>query len=90
MWPLILQQIKAIIESNKDNNIIIVEAAVLLRANWQIHCHEVWATIIPPDEVKLNFLNNKYTAIIKFIIKLIVPNFCFLLTVNEGKLYGAI
>lgn len=65
MWPLILKKIKTIIEEKKDNNIIILEAAILLSANWQIHCHEVWVTIIPPDEVNLYFLNKKYIVIIK-------------------------
>lgn len=52
MWPLILQRVKVIIESTKDHNIIVLEAAVLLAANWQHHCHEIWASIISPNEVK--------------------------------------
>lgn len=52
MWPLILQKVKSLIESTKDHNIIVLEAAVLLSANWQNHCHEVWVSIIPSNEVK--------------------------------------
>lgn len=55
MWPLILQRVKALIESNKDRSIIVIEAAVLLNANWQSNCHEIWVSIIPPDEV--NYYN---------------------------------
>lgn len=51
MWPLILQKIKTMIE-NTTNQIVILEAAVLLSANWQTHCHEIWVSIIPPNEVK--------------------------------------
>lgn len=31
--------------------IIVVEAALLLEANWDESCHEVWVVIIPPEEV---------------------------------------
>lgn len=51
MWPLILKKIKAIIESKKEYDIIIIEAAVLINANWTTHCHEIWVSIIPPNEV---------------------------------------
>ena len=29
--------------------IIILEAAVLLQANWESECHEIWSMIIPPE-----------------------------------------
>lgn len=51
MWPLILKKIKAIIESKKEYNIIIIEAAVLITANWIKDCHEIWVSIIPTNEV---------------------------------------
>lgn len=51
MWPLILQRVKVLIESVKDHNIVVLEAAVLLTANWQVHCHEIWVSIIPEVEV---------------------------------------
>lgn len=51
MWPLILQKVKAIVMSTKTHDIIVIEAAVLLNANWHFHCHEIWASIIPPSEV---------------------------------------
>jgi len=61
IWPLILQRVKSIIESTKDHNIVVLEAAVLLSANWQYHCHEIWVSIIPPNEVKHDTLNNSCT-----------------------------
>ncbi|VVC34566.1 Hypothetical protein CINCED_3A007033 [Cinara cedri] len=54
MWPLILQKVKSIIESKKEFKIIFVEAAVLLTANWQSNFHEIWVSIIPLDEVRVN------------------------------------
>jgi len=50
MWPLVLQKVKTTIESTKDHNIIVLEAAILIKANWHFHCHEIWVTIIPPEE----------------------------------------
>lgn len=61
MWPLILQRVRALIESNKGHSIIVIEAAVLLSANWQSSCHEIWVSIIPPNEVKYYY---KYYLII--------------------------
>jgi len=64
MWPLILQKIKSLIESSKNHNIIVLEAAVLISANWHLCCHETWVSIIPQDEVKYIFSNNKYITVI--------------------------
>lgn len=55
MWPLILERIKDVIKSTKDHDIIVIEAAVLISANWHYHCHEIWASIIPPKEVNKKF-----------------------------------
>ncbi|XP_050438514.1 bifunctional coenzyme A synthase-like [Adelges cooleyi] len=60
MWPLILERIKNVIRSTKNYDIFVLEAAVLLTANWQNSCHEVWVTIVPPTEaiVRLQNRNN--------------------------------
>lgn len=62
MWPLILERIKDVIKSSKDHDIIVLEAAVLINANWQHHCHEIWVSIIPCHEVK-HSLNNTINII---------------------------
>lgn len=53
VWPILLDcvkvQIQAFFESGYE--IVVIEAAVLLQAGWEQHVHEVWACIIPPDEV---------------------------------------
>ncbi|XP_050530364.1 bifunctional coenzyme A synthase-like [Daktulosphaira vitifoliae] len=60
MWPLILEKINNVIQSTKNYDIFVIEAAVLLMANWQSHCHEIWVTIIPLDEAiaRLQTRNN--------------------------------
>lgn len=52
MWPLILEEAKKKIHELyiEGYNIIFMEAAVLIQANWQNECHEIWACIIPPEE----------------------------------------
>lgn len=53
LWDAILARAKEKIKDlyEKENKqIIIMEAAVLLRAGWQNACHEVWSCIIPREE----------------------------------------
>lgn len=54
LWPEIIK--KAVQECERlyeeeNKKIVVLEAAVLLKANWQDRVHEVWSTIIPQDEV---------------------------------------
>ncbi|XP_014600315.1 PREDICTED: bifunctional coenzyme A synthase isoform X1 [Polistes canadensis] len=52
MWPIILEKAKEKIQNlySEGYNIILMEAAVLIQANWQNECHEIWTCIIPPEE----------------------------------------
>lgn len=52
IWPLILEEAKKQIHEQylKGYNYIVMEAAVLIQANWQKECHEIWTCIIPPEE----------------------------------------
>lgn len=56
MWPLIMQKVKTIINSTKMCDVIVLEAAVLLSANWHLQCHEIWASVIPTNEVIMHNL----------------------------------
>lgn len=53
VWPVLLnrakEQIQLLFEAGYE--IVVMEAAVLLQAGWDQHVHEVWACIIPPEEV---------------------------------------
>ncbi|KYQ56622.1 Bifunctional coenzyme A synthase [Trachymyrmex zeteki] len=57
IWPLILQEAKKEIKnlSYKHRNIIVLEAAVLIQAEWQNECSEIWTCIISQNEDKLYF-----------------------------------
>ncbi|XP_046994570.1 bifunctional coenzyme A synthase isoform X2 [Schistocerca americana] len=52
LWPAMLTVIKERAQEmyRAGKEVIIVEAAVLLQANWDKHCHEVWTCLISPEE----------------------------------------
>ncbi|XP_003486629.1 bifunctional coenzyme A synthase [Bombus impatiens] len=52
VWPIILEETKKqIYDFNaKGFDVIVMEAAVLIQANWQHECHEIWTCIIPQEE----------------------------------------
>ncbi|XP_076658129.1 bifunctional Phosphopantetheine adenylyltransferase - Dephospho-CoA kinase [Halictus rubicundus] len=52
IWPIILDEAKKKISDfyAKGFDVIVMEAAVLIQAKWQNHCHEIWTCIIPPEE----------------------------------------
>ncbi|XP_062540291.1 bifunctional coenzyme A synthase [Armigeres subalbatus] len=53
LWDAILERARLRIKDlyeKQNKQIIIMEAAVLLRAGWQTACHEVWSCIIPREE----------------------------------------
>lgn len=53
LWPLILNNVNQIISTNyRNKTVVVIEAALLIQANWIGNCHEVWSCIIPPNEVK--------------------------------------
>ncbi|KAK7598241.1 hypothetical protein V9T40_006476 [Parthenolecanium corni] len=49
LWPLTLEAVKKEI-SAINNEVVVIEAALLIQANWVEECHEIWSCIIPPDE----------------------------------------
>lgn len=54
VWPQLLLSVKALIENarnTKSNAIVMIEAAVLLQANWQHEMHEIWSLVVPPERV---------------------------------------
>ncbi|XP_055689567.1 bifunctional coenzyme A synthase [Lutzomyia longipalpis] len=53
VWPKLLDAVKVRIEEIRkqgQHRVVFIEAAVLLKAGWQNHVHEVWSLIIPPEE----------------------------------------
>lgn len=59
VWPLLWNKVKGMLDEIRARNnksIVMIEAAVLLQANWQKEMHEVWSLIVPPERV--NFLHS--------------------------------
>ncbi|XP_055604599.1 bifunctional coenzyme A synthase [Uranotaenia lowii] len=53
LWDAILERAKLRIKDlheKEGKQVIVMEAAVLLKAGWQNACHEVWSCIIPKEE----------------------------------------
>uniref|UniRef100_A0A1B6JTY9 Bifunctional coenzyme A synthase n=1 Tax=Homalodisca liturata TaxID=320908 RepID=A0A1B6JTY9_9HEMI len=52
VWPLILEEAQAQAQTlySQGHEVVVLEAAVLIRARWTEACHEVWVSIVPPTE----------------------------------------
>ncbi|XP_037949423.1 bifunctional coenzyme A synthase isoform X2 [Teleopsis dalmanni] len=53
VWPELLLEVKRRISDLCERHqcqVVVVEAAILLKAGWESDCHEVWSMIIPPEE----------------------------------------
>ncbi|KAK2704102.1 hypothetical protein QYM36_017556 [Artemia franciscana] len=52
VWPQIAEIAKAEIKKlrTEGKDIVVLDAVVLLEANWNKFCQEVWVAIIPPEE----------------------------------------
>ena len=63
IWPLILQEAKKEIKNLfYKHNIIVLEAAVLIQAEWQNECSEIWTCITSQNEVRLCLTDKLYFA----------------------------
>nr|CAI5861450.1 unnamed protein product [Callosobruchus analis] len=56
VWPHILEEVENTIK-NSDKKVVVIEAAVLLKAGWEKRCHEVWTTVVPRKEVISRLVN---------------------------------
>ncbi|KAM7356872.1 bifunctional Phosphopantetheine adenylyltransferase - Dephospho-CoA kinase [Cochliomyia hominivorax] len=54
VWPELMAEVKrrlkALSEKEQPPKVVILEAAVLLKAGWDKEVHEVWSMIVPPVE----------------------------------------
>ncbi|XP_066596883.1 bifunctional coenzyme A synthase isoform X2 [Prorops nasuta] len=52
VWPIILEEAMSMVNKlyAEGFEIIVMEAAVLIQANWGHRCHEIWTCIIPAKE----------------------------------------
>jgi len=49
VWPEMLKDILEIVK-NASEEVIVIDAAILLQAEWQNYCHEIWTTLVPKEE----------------------------------------
>lgn len=60
VWPALLKAVRVKIQELYEqgkHQVIVVEAAVLLKAGWQNEFHEIWSLIIPSTEVLKDFFS---------------------------------
>lgn len=53
VWPELLVEVKRRIKlahESSGTKIIVIEAAILLKAGWENECHEVWSMLVSPEE----------------------------------------
>lgn len=55
VWPELMVEVNRRLDKLRASGaqmpkIVVVEAAILLRAGWESNCHEVWSMIVPPEE----------------------------------------
>ncbi|XP_077286040.1 bifunctional Phosphopantetheine adenylyltransferase - Dephospho-CoA kinase isoform X2 [Arctopsyche grandis] len=52
LWPAIIEEAKKRVRAlgQQGYKVVVMEAAVLIQARWKEHCHQVWTSIIPPEE----------------------------------------
>lgn len=54
VWPLLMDEVQnriEIIRRERNHDVVMIEAAVLLQAGWQREMHEVWSLIVPAERV---------------------------------------
>lgn len=52
VWPAVIEEAQRRIKAlgEQGYKVVVMEAAVMVRAKWYKHCHQLWAVIIPPSE----------------------------------------
>jgi len=54
VWPELIAEVNRRLDTLRSQaevpRVVVLEAAVLLRAGWETNCHEVWSMIVPPEE----------------------------------------
>jgi len=54
VWPELMVEVNMRLDKLRAGaempQVVVLEAAVLLKAGWESNCHEVWSMIVPPEE----------------------------------------
>lgn len=67
VWPAIAEETISRVKKyyEEGHKIVIIEAAVLLKAGWDRFCNDIWVSIVPPDEVNSNNLTSRISNNLK-------------------------
>ncbi|XP_072949345.1 bifunctional coenzyme A synthase isoform X2 [Epargyreus clarus] len=62
IWPAVIEEAQKRIQAlgKEGYRVVVMEAAVMVRAKWYKYCHQLWSVIIPPTEAikRLQTRNN--------------------------------
>ncbi|XP_013145344.1 PREDICTED: bifunctional coenzyme A synthase isoform X2 [Papilio polytes] len=62
VWPAVIEETQRRIRAlgQAGYEVVVMEAAVMVRAKWYHYCHQLWAVIVPPNEAikRLQARNN--------------------------------
>ncbi|XP_026761829.1 bifunctional coenzyme A synthase isoform X1 [Galleria mellonella] len=52
VWPAVIEEAQRRVRAlgEEGHKVVVMEAAVMVRAKWYTHCHQLWSVIIPPEE----------------------------------------
>ncbi|XP_063383809.1 bifunctional coenzyme A synthase isoform X1 [Cydia fagiglandana] len=52
VWPAVIEEAQRRVRAlgQEGYRVVVIEAAVMVRAKWYTQCHQLWAVIIPPEE----------------------------------------
>ncbi|XP_050350593.1 bifunctional coenzyme A synthase isoform X2 [Nymphalis io] len=52
VWPAVIEEAQRRIKAlgEQGYKVVVMEAAVMVRAKWYTYCHQLWSVIIPPAE----------------------------------------
>ncbi|XP_047533550.1 bifunctional coenzyme A synthase isoform X1 [Vanessa atalanta] len=52
VWPAVIEEAQRRIKAlgEQGYKVVVMEAAVMVRAKWYTYCHQLWSVIIPPKE----------------------------------------
>ncbi|KIH50163.1 dephospho-CoA kinase domain protein, partial [Ancylostoma duodenale] len=50
VWPVLMKKIEAMVAVSKSD-VIVIEAAAIIEANWHTYMNELWTVFVPHDEM---------------------------------------
>ncbi|XP_023942828.2 bifunctional coenzyme A synthase isoform X2 [Bicyclus anynana] len=52
VWPAVVEEAQRRVKAlgEQGYKVVVMEAAVMIRAKWYTRCHQLWAVIVPPSE----------------------------------------